>query len=325
MGRRVQKNLYEILGVARNADAETIRKTYRKLARQHHPDVNPGDSASEERFKEISHAYAILSDPEKRSQYDEFGEAALEGGFDAEAARRAREAFGARFRQAGEPEPGGFSGEFSFGNLDDLFGGVFSRHGEAGPRPRRRPAKGPDLHASITLDFQDAARGGEQRVSIARPNADGSVVQERLTVRVPPGVSDGGRIRLAGKGGQLPGAQAGDLYLDVRVRPHAVFRRKGRDLHLDVPVLFREAALGAQVEIPTLDGRAQLTIPAGTQGGSKLRLRGKGIPASGRHKAGNLIVTVQITVPRALDATGRRAVEALAEFDPPDPRKGLFS
>ncbi len=317
----MKQNLYEILGVARDADAGTIRKAYRKLARQYHPDVNPGDSAAEERFKEISRAYDVLSDAEKRGHYDEFGEAALEGGFDAEAARRARERFGAHF---GQQAGGGFSGEFSFGELDDLFGGVFSRFGGAPPH-RARPARGPDLHASITLDFTDAARGSEQRVSVGRPSADGSVRQESLTVRIPAGVRDGGRIRLAGKGGEMAGAPPGDLYLDVRVRPHRIFRRDGRDLLLDVPISFREAALGARVEIPTLEGRATVTIPPGSQGGSKLRLRGKGIPKAPGRAAGDLIVTLQIKVPRQLDAQGRRAVEALEAFEAPDLRKELFS
>jgi curved DNA-binding protein len=320
----VKRNLYELLGVARDAEADTIRKAYRKLARQYHPDVNPGDAAAEERFKEISQAYGVLSDAEKRSQYDEFGDAALEGGFDAEAARRAREMFGAQFGQQSGRGPGGFSGEFSFGDLDDLFGGVFNRFGGDPPR-RARPARGPDLHASITLDFTDAARGGEQRVSIGRPSPDGSVRQENLTVRIPAGVRDGGRIRLAGKGGEIAGAPPGDLYLDVRVRPHRIFRRDGRDLLLDVPISFREAALGARVEIPTLDGRATVTIPPGTQGGGKLRLRGKGIPATAGRAAGDLIVTLQIAVPHELDEQGRRAVEALESLEAPELRKGLFS
>jgi curved DNA-binding protein len=318
----VKKNLYEILGVAPDADADTIRDAYRKLARQYHPDVNPGDAASEERFKEISQAYATLSDAEKRSQYDEFGEVALEGGFDAEAARRAREGFGARFGGGGAPH---FAGEFSFGDLDDLLGGAFSRAGDPSARWQPRPARGPDLHASIALDFLDAALGGEQRVSIARPSADGSVKQERLSVRIPPGVADGGRIRLAGKGGEHPGARAGDLYLDVRVRPHRFFRREGRDVHLEVPISFREAALGARVEIPTLDGRATVTIPPGTRGGSKLRLRGKGIPTAGKSTPGDLIATVQIEVPRELDEQGRQAVESLGAYDPPNLREELFS
>jgi len=329
MEKGVKKNPYEILGVAPNADADTLRKAYRKLARLYHPDVNPGDTAAEERFKEISQAYAVLSDAEKRSQYDEFGEAALNGGFDPAAARRAREAYGAQFRGGGFGGGGGggahdFTGEFSFGDLDDLLGGAFGR-GRGRSTRRRRPTRGPDLNASISLDFLDAARGGEQPVSIARPTADGTAVQERLTVRIPPGVADGGRIRLAGKGGTIEGVPPGDLYLDVRVRPHPIFRRDGRDLHLELPVNFREATLGAKVEIPTLDGRATVTIPPGTRGGSKLRLRGKGIPATRSGSAGDLIATVQIEVPRDLDEEGRGAVEALEAYDPPDLRKELFS
>jgi len=320
----VKKNPYEILGVAPNADADTLRKAYRKLARLYHPDVNPDDTAAEERFKEISQAYSVLSDAEKRSHYDEFGEAALDGGFDPAAARRAREAYGAQFGRGSRA--GGahdFAGEFSFGDLDDLLGGAFGRGGRS--TRRRRPARGPDLNASISLDFLDAARGGEQRVSIARPTADGTAVQERLTVRIPPGVADGGRIRLAGKGGAIEGVPPGDLYLDVRVRPHPIFRREGRDLHLELPVNFREATLGAKIEIPTLDGRATVTIPPGTRGGSKLRLRGKGIPATRGGSTGDLIATVQIEVPRDLDEQGRRAVEALEAYDPPDLRKEFFS
>jgi curved DNA-binding protein len=314
------KNLYESMGVARDADAETIRKAYRKLARQYHPDLNPGDTAAEERFKEISQAYAVLSEPEKRSQYDEFGDAALAGGFDAEAARRSREAFGARFGQAsGE---GDIGGEFHYGNLDDLFGGVFSRFGRSQGPPR--PRRGPDLHSSITLDFIDAARGGEQRVSMGRPTADGGVKQEHLTVRIPPGVADGGRIRLAGKGGEAPGGPPGDLYLDVRVRPHRVFRREGRDIHLDVPIGVAEATLGARIDVPTLDGRATVTVPPGTHGGAKLRLRGKGVPGAPRGDAGDLFVTLRIRVPRDLDDDDRRAVEALARHDPRDLREELF-
>jgi DnaJ-class molecular chaperone len=319
-GRYVAKNLYEILGVVRDADADTLRKAYRKLARQYHPDVNPGDAAAEERFKEIAQAYSVLSDSERRSQYDEFGDAALEGGFDADAARRAHESFSARFGRDGGGSFGHSGGDFSFSNLEDLFGGTFSGFG-GGPS---RPTRGHDLHASITLDFLDAAKGGEQRVSLARPGTNGTSKQETLSVRTPPGVRDGGRIRLAGKGGTISGGPPGDLYLDVHVRPHAVFRREDRNILIDVPISFREAALGAQIEIPTLDGRATVTIPAGTQGGGKLRLRSKGVAGPRGGAPGDLIVTVQIQVPRDLDEEGRSAVEALAASEPSDLRKELF-
>jgi len=319
-GSRVAKNLYEILGVVRDADADTLRKSYRKLARQYHPDVNPGDTAAEERFKEISQAYSVLSDPERRSHYDEFGEVALEGGFDADAARRARESFGARFGKGGGGSFEHAGGDFSFSNLDDLLGGTFAGFG----RESARRSRGHDLHASITLDFLDSVRGGEQRVTLARPGADGGSTQETLSVRTPPGVRDGGRIRLAGKGGTVPKGPPGDLYLDVHVRPHPVFRRDDRNILIDVPISFREAALGAKIEIPTLDGRATVTVPPGTQGGGKLRLRGKGVPGPRGGTPGDLIVTVQIQVPRNLTQEDRSAVEALADCEPPDLRKELF-
>ncbi len=301
-----RKDLYGTLGVAKDADEDTIRKSYRKLARRYHPDVNPDDDESEERFKEISEAFAVLSDRDRRRAYDEFGEISLEGGFDADRARHAREAFGARFGGAGREGAEGFT----FGGLDDLFSDLFSRRGWSGGPQRRR---GPDLEADLELDFIEAARGGEQRLSIARPTAAGGVREETVTVRIPPGVADGGRIRLRGKGGEgAGGSPPGDLHARIHVRPHRYFRREGRDLLIDVPVGVREAILGAQVEVPTLDGRVTVTIPPGTDGGAKLRLRGKGVPDPAGGAPGDLYVIVQIRVPRDLDAASK---EKLAEID----------
>jgi DnaJ-class molecular chaperone len=317
------RDLYAALGAARGADPKEIRKAYRKLARRHHPDVNPGDAAAEERFKEISRAYAVLSDPEKRRNYDEFGEISLDSGFDAQAARRAKESFGARFGGAGAGGFGGrFAEDFSFGDLDDIFGRIFTRR-EGGGARTARTRRGPDLETEIELDFLEAARGGEHRISLGRPAADGSVKQERLAIRIPAGVADGGRIRLAGKGGESrSGGPPGDLHLNVRVRPHPVLRREGRDLHVEVPIGVSEAVLGASIEVPTLEGRVSVTVPEGTDSGRKLRLRGKGIPDPKGAPAGDLFVTVQIRVPRGLDAQARAKFEELAEFDPPDLRKG---
>jgi DnaJ-class molecular chaperone len=319
-----KKNLYGVLGVERGSDEEAIRKAYRRLARRYHPDVNPGDAEAEERFKTISEAYAVLSDPERRRNYDEFGEVSLEGGFDAEKARQAREAFGRRFG-AGDPF-GGFSareGEsFHFDNLDDLFSDLFSRRGW-GEVPRER--RGADLEAGLDLDFVDAARGGEQRLAFARPTADGGSRQETVTVRIPPGVADGGRIRLRGKGGEgAGGGAAGDLYARIRVRPHPFFRREGRDLLLELPVTVGEATLGAKVQVPTLEGRVMLTVPPGTNSGTKLRLRGKGVPSPSGGAPGDLYVVVQIRVPRDLSPEAVKKLEELAEYDPTDPRKEFF-
>jgi DnaJ-class molecular chaperone len=314
------KNLYELLGVARDADTDAIRKAYRKLARQHHPDLNPGDEAAEERFKQVSRAWEVLEDPEKRRNYDEFGEASLEGGFDADRARRAREAFGARF--GGGPQGGSAGDEFSFGDLDDVLGRFFGGGGRRGGFSM----PGADLEAGLELDFEEAIRGGEKRLVIGRPDASGGVSNETLTVRIPPGVDTGGTLRIPGKGGHgVGGAPPGDLRVSLRVRPHRLFQREGRDLSLDLPVHLREATLGARIEVPTLDGRATLTIPPGTDGGTRLHMRGKGVPDPRGGKAGDLLVRVRIRVPRGLDADAAASLEALAPFEDPEIRKELFS
>jgi DnaJ-class molecular chaperone len=323
-----KRDLYEVLGVARDVDAEALRKAYRKLARRHHPDVNPGDKKAEERFKEVSEAYDVLSDPEKRRNYDEFGEVSLQGGFDAEQARRAREAFGARFGDGAGPGAGGFefrSGEpFEFGDLDDLLG-RFGFGGRQAGRGRSGGLRGSDLEAHLELDFLEAAKGGEKRLTLQLAGEDGRMRTQTLTVRIPPGVGDGGRIRLRGKGAPgLGGGPPGDLWAHVRVRPHPVFRRDGRDLIVDVPVTIAEAVRGAKIEVPTLDGRATVTVPPGTDSGQKLRLRGKGIPDPKGGAAGNLYVVIQVRVPKGLDAEAEAALDALAEAGPENPRKELF-
>ncbi len=316
-----RKDLYGTLGVPRDADEDAIRSAYRKLARKHHPDVNPGDDEAEERFKQVSEAYAVLSNPEKRAAYDEFGEVSLEGGFDAEAARRARAAFGGRF-DGGERYGFGDEGEdVSFGNLDDLFQDLFRRRGwSGGPRARR----GPDLSAELELDFVEAALGGEHRLTLDRPAADGSMKRETVTVRIPAGVADGGTIRLRGKGGYGHGdAEAGDLRCRIRVRPHRIFRRHGRDLEFDLPVSVREATLGAKIEIPTLEGTVTLTVPPGTDSGTKLRLREKGVPDPSGGPRGDLYAVVQVRVPREVDDEAKAKLDELSRFDPPDLRAEL--
>lgn len=325
--RKKRKDLYEVLGVAKGADKEAIRKAYRRLARKLHPDVNPGDKAAEERFKQVSEAYSVLSDEEKRRNYDEFGEISLEGGFDAEAARRARAAFGGGFgagaRSYGTPGSGEFEGEsFEFGDLDEMLGRVFRGRG----RRAGMAMRGDDVQATLELDFLEAARGGEKRLTLARPAAEGGAATETVTVRIPPGVADGGRIRLPGKGAPgLGGGPPGDLWATIRVRPHPLFRREGRDLVVEVPLRVSEAVKGAKVEVPTLEGRATVTVPPGTDSGRKLRLRGKGIADPSGGPPGDLYVVVQIRVPRDLDAAALEKLEALECFEPSDARDGLFS
>jgi len=311
------KDPYKILGVARDADENTIRKTYRKLARELHPDVNPDNPAAEARFKAVSEAYSVLSDPEKRKAYDEFGEISFQAGFDAAEARRARDAFG-----------GGFEGYTHFGDggpeaagFEDLLSNLFGRSGHGrGPRQRR----GANLEARIDLDFLDAARGCEQRFQVSRPTRDGGQHSESVTVRIPPGVADGGQIRLRGKGGEgLGGGPPGDLIATIRVRPHPLFRREDRDILLEVPVTIAEATLGTKVEVPSLDGRVTVTVPPGTDSGSKLRLRGKGVPHPSGGRAGDFYVVIKIVVPKGLDAESRKKLSEIAANNPADIRAAL--
>ena len=320
-----RKDPYEVLGVGRDADLDAIRKSYRKLARQFHPDVNPGDAEAEERFKEISVAYDVLSDPERRRNYDEFGEIALELGFDAEEARKRRDAFRSRFGEGARPEGGDYGEQFHFGDIDDLLGQFFSGRGRTGaPREGDMRFRGADLHAELELDFVDAARGGEKRLTLSRPTASGGAAPETVTVRIPAGVDEGGRLRVPGKGAPgVGGGPPGDLWVGLRVRPHPIFRREGRDLSLDVPVQVREAILGAKIEVPTLEGRVTLTVPPGTHSGTRLRLRGKGIADPAGGPPGDLFARIQIRVPRNLDDETREALERLAPFEDPDLRGDL--
>ncbi len=317
MGVSEPKDPYAILGVARDADDGAIRKAYRKLARELHPDVNPDNPAAEDRFKAVSEAYGVLSEPEKRKAYDEFGEVSFQPGFDAAEARRARDAFG-----------GGGGGYPNFGDgrggaegFEDLLANIFGRSGPGrGPRQRR----GADLEASVDLDFLDAARGCEQRFQVSRLSRDGGQRSESVKVRIPPGVADGGQIRLRGKGGEgLGGGPPGDLLATIRVRSHPLFRREGRDILLEVPVTISEATSGTKVEVPSLQGRVTVTVAPGTDSGSKLRLRGKGVPHPSGGPAGDFYVVIKICVPRNLDDAADEQLSEIAANNPADLRGAL--
>jgi curved DNA-binding protein len=323
-------DLYAVLGVERTASRDEIQKAYKKLARQYHPDLNPGDAQAEERFKEIASAYRVLSDPERRANYDEFGDVSLEAGFDAEEARKMRDRFGQRFGFGAPHDWEAAEDGYHFGDIDDLLGRMFGgggAQGARGPRPEGSfRLRGSDLEAGLELDFLEAARGVEKQLTLHRPAPDGSTHAETVKVRIPPGVDAEGRLRIPGKGGLgMGGGAPGDLWVQVHVRPHPVFRKEGRHLTLDLPIHAREAMLGARVEVPTLEGRSTLTIPPGTQGGARLRLKGKGIPAGGGRPAGDLLVRVQIRVPRDLDDETRKALGRLEAFEEPDIRGGLFA
>ena len=286
-------NLYETLGVTRYATPDAIRKAYRKLARKHHPDVNPDNKSSEDKFKSMSSAYEVLSDPQKRAAYDEFGDAALEAGFDP---ARARDA--ARWQQRGGPGPRGPAG-FGANASDFDFSEMFNR--------RRGPVRGGDLHATFQMDLRQAVEGAE--VSIDVPE------QGTVRVRIPPGADTGSVIRLPGRGSPGPrGGPPGDLVIETEVRPHPVLRREGLDLYLTLPVTLDEAYNGASVDVPTFEGTVVLKIPPRSQNHARLRLRGKGIARKATR--GDLFVELDVRMPdqadEALAAALRAATTAYA-------------
>lgn len=298
----LEKDFYATLGVPKDADAATVKKAYRKLARQLHPDHNPGDAKAEARFKDIGEAYSVLSDPEQRQQYDQLR--AMAGGARFTAGSRTgggnagfEDLFGGMFGAGGGS--GGTRVRYSTGGgFEDLLGGMF---GGGGFGQQRGPRRGVDLTASTTLPFRTAAEG-----STVSLNVEGRTVN----ARIPAGVRDGQKIRLRGKGRPGdPGAEPGDLVITVSVTPHPVFSAEGNNLRVTVPVAFDEAALGATVEVPTLDGTpVKVKVPAGTPSGRTLRVKGKGIATA--KGTGDLLVTVQVVVPQKLTPAAREAVQA---------------
>jgi molecular chaperone DnaJ len=358
------KDLYEILGVSKTASADEIKKAYRKLARQFHPDRNPGDAAAEERFKEIQGAYDVLSDPEKRKQYDQLGSRMFQGA----------------------PGGGGFQWSGDLGDLGDLFGGLFGRMGGGGAstRARTRAERGADVGVTVNLSFEDSLQGLTTKIPVelelpcatcggsgaepgtspsicpvcrgrgvtsedegvfafSRPcprcGGNGTVVEKpcrtckgsgrqrrtkRYTVKIPAGVKDGTQIRLKGKGEPgLAGGPAGDLVMTTRVAASPLFERRGSDLVIEVPVTYAEAALGAEVEVPTPDGRVALKVPPGTQDGKLLRIRGQGAPKLNGGGKGDLLARVRVVVPTKLTKAEREAIEALQKASTRDVREKL--
>jgi molecular chaperone DnaJ len=348
-----KRDYYEVLGVDRSADADALKKAYRALALKHHPDRNPGDVAAEEKFKEASEAYAVLSDPEKRRAYDRFGFDAVGGG------------------------PGGFdfgADMGAFGDvLNDLFGDLFGTRGGSGTRRRGRGRRGADLRYTLEVDLiqllqvneatlqipkmrpcatcsGSGAKPGTRPESCTRCRGDGQlmfqqgffrisrpcdacggageIVKERCTscrgagrtegeqtlhVKIPAGVEHGTRLRLAGEGeAGIEGGPPGDLYVDVSVRPHPFFQRDGTDLHCQVPIPFVQAALGGEIEVPTLDGKTPLRIPEGTQSGKTFRFPGRGLPALGGRTRGDQIVQIFVEVPSKLTDRQRELLEEFA-------------
>lgn len=318
------EDFYAVLGVPKNAEADAIKKAYRKLARDLHPDKNPGNKAAETRFKAVNRAYETLHDPKKRVLYDEFGEEALREGFDAEKARayRAWQSQGGNgFRGGGVPGGGRVS-------LEDLFGGAVQGGGGFegvdlgdlfGRARRRGPMKGRDLEQEITVELETAVRG--TTLELRRPDSS-----ETVTVRIPPGAGEGSRVRIPGQGGPSPnGGPSGDLVLVIHVRPHALFKREGDDLHVEIPINVSEAVKGAKVRVPTFEGPVSVKVPSGTQSGTMLRVRGKGVARKGRPK-GDLYVRFMVHVPQPRNQAEpelTRLVDELSKFEDPNIRQQI--
>jgi curved DNA-binding protein len=314
-------DFYSALGVSRDASPDEIQRAYRKLARTYHPDVNKAPEA-EERFKEISEAYDVLSDPKTRERYDQFGEDFRRVPEDVDPAgwSRARAGAGARRRPRGAG-PEGFSDgvRFSTGSaegidLDDLFGGLFG--GRGGGRRGWGPIPGSDHEVEVEITVEEAYRGGSRSLNLAGPDGE-----RTLKVEIPPGVVNGQRIRLRGQGGRGTGeAPPGDLYLVVRIADHPRYRLDGRDIYVDLPLAAWEGALGASVAIDTPGGEATVKVPKGTSSGRRLRLKGSGLP-NRRGKDGDLYAEARLMVPRRLTPEEQRLFEELAGTSKFDPRR----
>jgi curved DNA-binding protein len=321
-------DLYRVLGVARGASAEEVKKAYRNLAKKHHPDRNPGNKQSEDRFKEVSAAFEVLSDPAKRKLYDELGAEAVKMNFDPEKAAAYRQWKAAQGSRGRGGDAGGVRFDFGEGGGDfsDIFSSIFGS-GAGGRGARARPPEPePEIETEAEIDLREAVLGTRREFRIHRSSPDGMGDDSFSTIeaKIPAGVETGSRIRLAGgAGGGRGGRRAADVYISVKVRPHPLVRRIGDDLEMDLPVTVPEAVLGAEVTLPTFEGDVQLRIPPASQGGRRLRLKGKGVPHLKGEGRGDLYVVLQVALPESADREVKAAAESLRKHYATPVRAGL--
>ena len=310
-----KKDFYQLLGVTKSSSADEIKKAYRKLAMQYHPDKNPGNKAAEEKFKEVSEAYEVLSDPEKKKSYDQFGHAGMGGN-----------PFGGG--PGGNPFGRGGGNPFGGADINDLFGDMFGDvfGGGAGRRSnpfgasggRARQQKGSDLRYTLSITLEEAAAGCEKIISFMR-QVGSKEEAAKLSVSVPAGVKDGQRLKLSEEGDKPSSGPAGDLYVIIALQEHLLFKREENDVILDLPVKYTDAILGAEVEIPTLTGKAQIKIPAGIYSGQVLRLKGKGFTKIGALGSGDMLVRLIIDTPQKINTRQKEIIEELHKYSDETP------
>ena len=330
-----RKNYYEVLGVSESATQDEIRKAFRRMAKKHHPDVNPGDKNAEARFKDVNEANEVLGDRKKREEYDAIRKGAFAGGQFGGGEFHGWDPFGGGSFRGGRSSGGG-RGSF---NLDDIFGQIFRQEDSGGSAS---PGRGEDIRVEVLVDFMDMIHGGVREVRYRRPKTcrecggsgksgrqgcpvcfgHGVTEEEELVkVKIPAGAKDGATIRISSKGEERAARRkASDLIVQLRMQPHSYFRRDGNDILLDVPIRFSEAVKGAKIQVPTVDGPVMVTVPPGSSSGRKLRLKGKGAPTPGKTERGDQLVILNIVAPKSASEELVKLVDKLEQYEGPDPR-----